>query len=294
MITKDEAQKYGVSIIDTKAANNPLFEALRANFPQTIKDGTPDFVAIATLLGLPPSAQKVQGYELTFTGKPLANELYASPCEKMLKWQENFAVGQTAQNQGTQEQGEQSTPPNALIIGDNLDALKILRGAYSEKVKMIYIDPPYNTKNENFIYPDNFRDDYKRILENLGLIEIDEDGNEKESEALLFFKNIQGSRTHSGWLAFMLPRLKLARDLLKDDGVIFISIDDHEQANLKILCDVGEQSDRNKLGGIEYKSREGQADEGEPVFECHISNSLSVIYTFRGTKLWNLSDNGIL
>lgn len=64
-------------------------------------------------------------------------------------------------------------------------------------------------------------------------------------------------------------------------------------SNLEILCDVGEQSDRNKLGGVEYKSREGQADEGEPVFECHISNSLSVIYTFCGTKLWNLSDNGI-
>ena len=102
---------------------------------------------------------------------------------------------------------------------------------------MIYIDPPYNTTNENFIYPDNFRQDYKKILEEVGLIEIDENGEEVESEDLKFFKNIQGSRTHSGWLSFMLPRLKLARDLLKEDGVIFISIDDNEQANLKLLCD---------------------------------------------------------
>ncbi|ETD26602.1 hypothetical protein HMPREF2087_00987 [Helicobacter canis NCTC 12740] len=93
------------------------------------------------------------------------------------------------------------------------------------------------TKNENFIYPDNFRKDYQAILQEVGLLEIDENGEEKESETLKFFRNIQGSRTHSGWLAFMLPRLKLARDLLKDDGVIFISIDDNEQANLKILCD---------------------------------------------------------
>ncbi len=126
---------------------------------------------------------------------------------------------------------------NIIIRGDNLDALKILKSAYSEKIKMIYIDPPYNTANDNFIYPDNFREDYKAILREVGLIEIDENGEETESENLRFFKNIQSSRTHSGWLSFMLPRLKLARDLLKEDGVIFISIDDNEQANLKILCD---------------------------------------------------------
>lgn len=126
---------------------------------------------------------------------------------------------------------------NMIIKGDNLDALKILKSAYSGKIKMIYIDPPYNTGSDNFIYPDNFRDDYKAILREVGLIEINENGQEVESENLKFFKNITASRTHSGWLCFMLPRLKLARDLLKDDGVIFISIDDNEQANLKLLCD---------------------------------------------------------
>lgn len=126
---------------------------------------------------------------------------------------------------------------NMIIKGDNLDALKILKSAYSGKIKIIYIDPPYNTGSDNFIYPDNFRDDYKAILREVGLIEINENGQEVESENLKFFKNITASRTHSGWLCFMLPRLKLARDLLKDDGVIFISIDDNEQANLKLLCD---------------------------------------------------------
>lgn len=225
MIDKNQAIKNGITIIDSTKATNALFDILQAHFPQTIKDGQVSLNAIANLLGLQSS--NMQGYELTFTGKGLANALYSTPCQKLLKLQESFTP-QTLPNKH---------PKNAIIVGDNLDALKLLKAAYSEKIKMIYIDPPYNTTNENFIYPDNFRQDYKKILEEVGLIEIDENGQEVESEDLKFFKNIQGSRTHSGWLSFMLPRLKLARDLLKEDGVIFISIDDNEQANLKLLCD---------------------------------------------------------
>lgn len=102
---------------------------------------------------------------------------------------------------------------------------------------MIYIDPPYNTKNKDFVYDDNSREDYKKILIETGLLSFDEKGEEILSETLKFFKNIIGARSHTGWLSFMLPRLKLARDLLREDGVIFISIDDNEQANLKLLCD---------------------------------------------------------
>lgn len=225
MINKTQAIKNGITIIDSTKATNALFDILQAQFPQTIKDGQVSLNAIANLLGLQSS--NMQGYELTFTGKGLANALYSTPCQKLLKLQESFTP-QTLPNKH---------PKNAIIVGDNLDALKLLKAAYTEKIKMIYIDPPYNTTNENFIYPDNFRQDYKKILEEVGLIEIDENGEEFESEDLKFFKNIQGSRTHSGWLSFMLPRLKLARDLLKEDGVIFISIDDNEQANLKLLCD---------------------------------------------------------
>ncbi|MFP6136804.1 site-specific DNA-methyltransferase [Helicobacter pylori] len=227
MTDKNQAKKMGINIIQSQQENNPLFDMLLKNFPQTIKDGQVSLSAIKMLLGFNESMNDISGYELTWTGKGLANALYSEPCQKQLKLQEIF----TPQNLASKH------PNNAIIIGDNLDALKLLKSAYSEKIKMIYIDPPYNTTNENFIYPDNFRQDYQKILREVGLMEIDENGEEKESESLKFFKNTQGSGTHSGWLSFMLPRLKLARDLLKEDGVIFISIDDNECANLKILCD---------------------------------------------------------
>ncbi|WRE94747.1 site-specific DNA-methyltransferase [Helicobacter pylori] len=227
MTDKNQAKKMGIRIIQSQQENNTLFDTLQKNFPQTIKDGQVSLSAIKMLLGFNESMNDINGYELTWTGKGLANALYSEPCQKQLKLQESF----------TPQTSASKHPNNAIIIGDNLDALKLLKSAYSEKIKMIYIDPPYNTTNENFIYPDNFRQDYQKILREVGLLEIDENGEETESESLKFFKNIQGSRTHSGWLSFMLPRLKLARDLLKEDGVIFISIDDNEQANLKLLCD---------------------------------------------------------
>ncbi|MGL2715529.1 site-specific DNA-methyltransferase [Helicobacter pylori] len=227
MTDKNKAKKMGINIIQSQQENNPLFDMLLKNFPQTIKDGQVSLSAIKMLLGFNESTNDISGYELTWTGKGLANALYSEPCQKQLKLQESF----TPQNSASKHSN------NAIIIGDNLDALKLLKSAYSEKIKMIYIDPPYNTGKDDFIYPDNFRQDYQKILREVGLMEIDENGKEIESESLKFFKNTQGSGTHSGWLSFMLPRLKLARDLLKEDGVIFISIDDNECANLKILCD---------------------------------------------------------
>ena len=261
MIDKEKATQQGINIIDSAKSSNALFEILQDKFPQVIKDGQVSLKSIAATLGLDSSVSNISGYELTFTGKGLANALYSTPCQKVLKLKEVFTphcrnndsfchtealaeVSQkTTQNRDFSPTAqndnylESNNPKNTIIIGDNLDALKILKSAYSEKIKMIYIDPPYNTANDNFIYPDNFREDYKAILHEVGLIEIDENGEETQSETLQFFKNIQSAKTHSGWLSFMLPRLKLARDLLKDDGVIFISIDDNEQANLKILCD---------------------------------------------------------
>ncbi|MFP6245452.1 site-specific DNA-methyltransferase [Helicobacter pylori] len=227
MTDKNQAKKMGINIIQSQQENNPLFDMLLKNFPQTIKDGQVSLSAIKMLLGFNESMNDISGYELTWTGKGLANALYSEPCQKQLKLQESF----------TPQTSASKHPNNAIIIGDNLDALKLLKSAYSEKIKMIYIDPPYNTGNDDFIYPDNFRKDYQKILREVGLMEIDENGEEIESESLKFFKNIQGSGTHSGWLSFMLPRLKLARDLLKQDGVIFISIDDNECAQLKLLCD---------------------------------------------------------
>lgn len=117
---------------------------------------------------------------------------------------------------------------NLYIEGDNLDALKLLQETYLGKVKMIYIDPPYNTGND-FIYNDDFAEDKTAYFERS--MQTDESGNR------LVANSESNGRFHSDWLSMMYPRLKLARNLLTDDGVIFISIDDNEQANLKRLCD---------------------------------------------------------
>ncbi|GAA9434728.1 site-specific DNA-methyltransferase [Helicobacter pylori] len=152
---------------------------------------------------------KEEGYGLDFVGKKIALNQAFKKNNKILK------------------PLNESTSKHILIKGDNLDALKILRQSYSEKIKMIYIDPPYNTKNDNFIYSDDFSQSNEEILKTL----------DYSKEKLDYIKNLFGSKCHSGWLSFMYPRLLLAKDLLKQDGVIFISIDDNEAAQLKLLCD---------------------------------------------------------
>ncbi|MCQ2716837.1 site-specific DNA-methyltransferase [Helicobacter pylori] len=152
---------------------------------------------------------KEEGYGLDFVGKKIALNQAFKKNNKILK------------------PLNKSTSKHILIKGDNLDALKILKQSYSEKIKMIYIDPPYNTKNENFIYGDDFSQSNEEVLKTL----------DYSKEKLDYIKNLFGSTCHSGWLSFMYPRLLLARDLLKQDGVIFISIDDNECAQLKLLCD---------------------------------------------------------
>lgn len=113
------------------------------------------------------------------------------------------------------------------IVGDNLDALKHLLKSYSNKIKCIYIDPPYNTNSNDFIYNDNFFFTPEILAEKMGI-------DEEEANKII---DLKGKSSHSAWLTFMYSRLELARDLLTDDGVIFISIDDNEQANLKLICD---------------------------------------------------------
>ncbi|GAA7401770.1 site-specific DNA-methyltransferase [Helicobacter pylori] len=152
---------------------------------------------------------KEEGYGLGFVGKKIALNQAFKKNNKILK------------------PLNESTSKHILIKGDNLDALKILKQSYSEKIKMIYIDPPYNTKNENFIYDDDFSQSNEEVLKQL----------DYSKEKLDYIKNLFGSKCHSGWLSFMYPRLLLAKDLLKQDGVIFISIDDNEAAQLKLLCD---------------------------------------------------------
>ena len=120
------------------------------------------------------------------------------------------------------------TTQNLYIEGDNLDVLKLLQETYLGKIKMIYIDPPYNTGND-FVYEDDFAKSADEYIDNSG--QFDEQGNR------LFQNTESNGRFHTDWLNMMYPRLKVAKDLLSDDGVIFISIDDNEQANLKKMCD---------------------------------------------------------
>ncbi|MDU9810293.1 site-specific DNA-methyltransferase [Helicobacter pylori] len=196
-----------------KSVNEKNVEVFNRYFPGCLSIEnddklTLDVKRLKALLG-DFSEIKEEGYGLDFVGKKIALNQAFKKNNKILK------------------PLNKSTSKHILIKGDNLDALKILRQSYSEKIKMIYIDPPYNTKNENFIYSDDFSQSNEEILKTL----------DYSKEKLDYIKNLFGSKCHSGWLSFMYPRLLLAKDLLKQDGVIFISIDDNECANLKILCD---------------------------------------------------------
>ncbi len=197
-------------------------ELLRELFPQAIEtapDGSVRVNAAAIQQALDPANPagirvEEDGYELRWVGKREAYHTAFVPPQKIL--QPLLGDSQDWDNTG-----------NLLIKGDNLDALRLLRQSYFGKVKLIYIDPPYNTQSDAFIYRDDFTARQSEVLTQLGY----------SADNIDYIKNIYGARTHSGWLSFMYPRLLLAKDLLRDDGVIFISIDDNEQAQLKLLCD---------------------------------------------------------
>ncbi len=155
---------------------------------------------------------KKEGFTLNFLGKSYAH--YQSNLDS-----ETVIV--------PDEKNAETDSENVYIVGDNLDALQHLKYSYAEKIKCIYIDPPYNTGKDDFVYNDKFSFTAKELVEKLDI-------SEEEAERIC---SMNGKCTHSAWLTFMYPRLALARELLREDGVIFISIDDNEQANLKRLCD---------------------------------------------------------
>ena len=140
---------------------------------------------------------------------------------------------------------ENARSENIYISGDNLDGLKHLLKSYSKRVKCIYIDPPYNTGKDDFVYNDNFNFTAEELSDKLTISE--------EQAAHILDLTKRGSASHSAWLMFMYPRLLLARDLLTRDGVILISIDDNEQANLKMIMDdvFGEE---NLVGTVIWKN----------------------------------------
>lgn len=195
--------------------NTDLFLSLVGQyFPEAIKDGEVDFTALKEEMGEFHEVGS-EHYDFTWAGKQSAKkEAQSDIFGKTLKYK-------------PQDSLNPDTTENIYIEGDNLEALKLLRRNYHGKIKMIYIDPPYNTGND-FVYHDDFSMTDEEIAKASGDI-VDEVRYKKN--------NKDNAKYHTNWLNMMYPRLKIARDLLSDDGVIFISIDDNEQENLKKICD---------------------------------------------------------
>lgn len=206
--------KAGFTIVGTESKENKLLSFLKENYPNVIRDTEINIEELKAVLGLPID-EKVNGYGLNFVGRNFARAKYAQKTEKELRLNSTLS-----KNIDTTE--------NLVLKGDNLNSLKILKNHYRGQIKCIYIDPPYNTEKDEFVYPDRFD---KEEAEVLGL------ANLSESDFARMDFSFKTKKSHNGWLAFMYPRLLLARDLLSREGVVFISIDDNEQANLKLLCD---------------------------------------------------------
>lgn len=198
-------------------------EHVKALFPEAFTEGKIDFDVLKQLLG-GAIEEREEKYGLNWYGKRRARQLALTPSTGTLRPCPEDSVNW-------------DTTQNLMIEGDNLEVLKLLQKSYAGRVKLIYIDPPYNT-GKDFIYADDYKDNIKNYLELTG--QIDGAGRKLTS-------NTESSgRFHTDWLNMMYPRLKLARNLLKDDGVIFVSIDDTEAGNLKtILSEIfGEENFR--------------------------------------------------
>lgn len=195
-----------------------LLEILSQTHPELISDNQLDLQKLQELLTSEQMADNNEHYELTWAGKSAARR----------------EVQKTTSHTLRPSPSNPKQAPHMLIEGENLEVLHVLQRSYYGKVKMIYIDPPYNTGNDSFVYPDDYSETLDEYLKRTG--EKSEEGYLNKQS--LWRKNSKESgRYHSAWLSMMYPRLFLARNLLRDDGVIFISIDDNEAANLKLLCD---------------------------------------------------------
>ncbi|MDR1887972.1 MAG: site-specific DNA-methyltransferase, partial [Zoogloeaceae bacterium] len=181
--------------------------------PEAIADGKVDVQKLKELLG-DDAGDESERFGLFWPGKKRALAAAQAPTTATLKPDRAHSR-------------DWDTTQNVFIEGDNLEVLKILQKHYHNKIKLIYIDPPYNT-GKDFVYPDNYKEGLETYLE--WTRQVNEEGRKVSSNS-----ETEG-RYHSNWLNMMYPRLKLARNLLTDDGVIFISIDDNEQDNLKKLC----------------------------------------------------------
>ncbi len=203
-ITPDSPELQSLSPIHGNLA------ALQQLFPSVVREGKMDFDALRQLLG-DDIAKDDELYGLQWHGKARARRNALTPSLGTLR-------------PCKAESKNWDSTRNLYIEGDNLEVLKLLQKSYAGKVKMIYIDPPYNTGKE-FVYPDNYQNGIEHYLKLTGQT----DSFKANAET--------GGRYHTDWLNMMYPRLMLARELLSDDGVIFISIDDHEVGNVREICD---------------------------------------------------------
>ena len=203
---------------DIRVPNKDL-DALRKHFPQCFdKDGNFQLEKFKQNLGEKEINFSSESYGLEWLGKTYARILASDPATTLLKADETHNLKE-----------ENKHSENLLIKGDNLEVLKHLSHAYYEKIKMIYIDPPYNTGSDGFIYQDDRKFTVRELRELAGI-------DEEKAKRILDFTQSK-SNSHSAWLTFIYPRLYIAKQLLKEDGVIFVSIDDNEVAQLRLLMD---------------------------------------------------------
>ncbi|MED5076604.1 site-specific DNA-methyltransferase [Geobacillus stearothermophilus] len=242
-------------------------EALKQLFPDVVTEGKIDFEKLKLILGEEIEARN-EKYEFTWHGKTQAMKLAQTPSTGTLRPDKA-----SSKNWDTTE--------NLYIEGDNLEVLKLLQKSYFGKIKMIYIDPPYNT-GKDFVYKDDFRDNIKNYKE------ITQQTTKANTET--------SGRYHTDWLNMMYPRLKLARNLLTDDGVIFISIDDTEVANLRKILDeiFGEN---NFIASI---TRNTNSSKNQSLFVsvshdyCLIyARDISVLSTKHAENKWSVPKNNI-
>lgn len=247
--------------------NTKLLNQLKENFPEYFdKDNNFMIDKFENTLKSDEINITKEGYELNFLGKSYARFQTSTETETIIS-------PLTAHN----NKDENKNTENLYIVGDNLDALKHLLKSYSRKVKCIYIDPPYNTGSDGFVYPDNFKFNSETLSNKMGI-------DAEEAERII---DMRGKSTHSAWLTFMFPRLVLARELLSDDGVIFISIDDNEQANLKLICDeiFGEE---NFIVDLKWANKEGGGSSDSSHFKIKDEHVISY-----GKSKSNVIINGI-
>ncbi|MBG0790931.1 MAG: site-specific DNA-methyltransferase [Desulfovibrionaceae bacterium] len=238
---------------------------LKELFPDIVTEGKVDFETLKEVLG-DYVEDREERYSFTWNGKSKARMLAQTPSNGTLR-------------PCPEESVDFDSTQNLFIEGDNLEVLKLLQKGYYRKIKTIYIDPPYNT-GKDFIYPDNFKDNLSNYL---GITnQIDTEGRKisTNSEA--------NGRYHTDWLNMLYPRLRLARNLLRPNGTIFISIDDHEMGNLKKLCDeiFGEE---NLFGVFQWRRRQRADNRNQtnvsPDHEYIVAYSMSELSVFKGTAI---------